>query len=257
MKQNKLLKIWDQGKIAINSWLAIPSSWTAEILANTGFDACTIDTQHGLADYQTAVNMLQAISTTETVPLVRVPWNEPILIMRMLDAGAFGIIAPMINNKSEAKSFVESCRYPPLGQRSYGPVRASLIAGDDYLQKANEEILAFAMIETKEGLENVEEIASVEGLNGFYIGTMDLSISLGIKELGDLHNPELISAMERILTVAKKHHLVVGVHSKSNEETEILRKLGVNMVTVINDGKLLQTSAKEKYEMTRKYLAER
>lgn len=256
MKQNKLLQIWNQGKIAINSWLAIPNAWTAEILANTGFDACTIDMQHGLADYQTAVHMLQAISTTGTVPIVRVPWNEPILIMRMLDAGAFGIVAPMINAKEEAKIFVESCKYPPLGQRSYGPVRASLKYGTDYLQHANNEILAIAMIETKEGLANVEEIASVEGLNGFYIGTMDLSISLGIKDLGNLHNPELITAMKRIMKAAKENNLIVGVHSKSNEETTILRELGVRLITILNDSNLFQASVKGVYDNTRKFLGD-
>ena len=254
MKQNKLKQIWKDHKLVINSWLAIPNTWTAEILANTGFDACTIDMQHGLADYQTAVNMLQAISTTETVPLARVPWNEPILIMRMLDAGAYGIVAPMINNKAEAKAFVESCKYPPIGQRSYGPVRASLKYGTDYFQHANEEVLAIAMIETRGGLENVEEIASVEGLNGFYIGTIDLSISLGIKDLGNLHNPELIVAMKKIMEAAKKNNLIVGVHSKSNEETTILRGLGVKMITVLNDSNLFQASVKEVFDNARKFL---
>lgn len=254
MKNNKLLQIWNQNNIAINSWLAIPNAWTTEILAKTGFDACTIDMQHGLADYQTAVAMLQAISTTETVPLVRVPWNEPILIMRMLDAGAYGIIAPMINTKEEVKAFVESCRYPPLGMRSYGPIRASLTYGNDYLKHANQEVLAIAMIETREGLKNIEDIASIEGLNGFYIGTMDLSISLGLKQLGSLHDTTLISSIEKIIEVAQKHNLVVGIHSKSTEDTEILRNLRVNMITPINDSNLLQVYAKQIYDETRKVI---
>ena len=211
-KSNNLLKIWNQNKIATNAWLTIPHSWTAEIVANAGFDACTIDLQHGLADYQVATTMLQSINTTNAVPLVRVPWNEPILTMRMLDAGALGIIAPMINNEKEVKVFIESCKYPPIGSRSYGPIRASLTLGQDYFYEANNEVLAIAMIETKEGLEKVEEIASVEGLNGFYIGTIDLSISLGFKALGDLHDPNLMSALQKIIDTAKSHNLFVGIH---------------------------------------------
>lgn len=254
MKHNKLLSIWSQQKIATNAWLTIPHAWTAELLAHTGFDACTIDMQHGLADYQTAVTMLQAINTTETVPLVRVPWNEPILIMRMLDAGAYGIIAPMINNVQETKALVEVCKYPPVGLRSYGPVRASLAYGSDYYPEANNEVLAIAMIETKEGLANVEHIANVQGLNGFYIGTIDLSISLGIKALGDLHNEQLINAIKSIVAAATKHGLMVGVHTKSVEETTILRNLGVTLLTSMTDSTVLSTSAKLLYEQTKKSL---
>ena len=241
-------------KIATNAWLAIPTAWTAEIIANIGFDACTIDLQHGLADYQSALMMLQSITNTKAVPLVRVPWNEPILIMRMLDAGALGIIVPMIDNQNQIKDFIEASKYPPIGSRSYGPIRASLILGNDYFQEANNEVLAIAMIETKEGLKNIEEIANVDGLNGFYIGTMDLSINLGLKSLGDLHEPNLMSAIEKIIDVAKAHGLMVGIHSKTTEETEILRNLGVNLITPINDSRLLQTSAKLIYDQTRALL---
>lgn len=254
MKHNKLPQIWNNKKIATNAWLTIPHAWTAEIIANTGFDACTIDLQHGLADYQTAVSMLQAINTTETIPLVRVPWNEPILIMRMLDAGAYGVIAPMINNVQETKALVEACKYPPVGLRSYGPLRASLVYGSDYYPEANNEVLAIAMIETKEGLANVEQIASVQGLNGFYIGTIDLSISLGIKPLGDLHNDQLVNAIKTIVNAATKHGLMVGVHTKSVEETDILRGLGVTLLTSMTDSNVLSTHAKLIFEQTKNSL---
>ncbi len=137
MRENKLKCLWQENKTAINAWLTIPSAWTAEVLAHAGFDALTIDMQHGLTDYQTAVTMLQAISTTDVVPLVRVPWNEPAMIMRLLDAGVYGIISPMINNRAEAEAFVSACRYPPLGYRSYGPIRANVYGGDDYFANAN------------------------------------------------------------------------------------------------------------------------
>ena len=254
MKNNRLLEMWKQHKIATNAWLTIPNAWTAEIISNTGFDACTIDLQHGLADYQTALSMLQSINTSNTVPLVRVPWNEPILIMRMLDAGAYGIIVPMIDNQNQVKDFIEACKYPPIGSRSYGPIRASLTLGPDYFDNANNEVLAIAMIETKEGLNNIEEIASVDGLNGFYIGTIDLSISLGLKTLGDLHDTILMSAIQKIVDTAREHKLVVGIHTKSPEETGVLQKLGVNMITPINDSTLLKTSASQMYNQTKKLL---
>ena len=254
MKNNKLLEIWNQHKLATNAWLTIPSAWSSEIIANVGFDACTIDLQHGLADYQTAISMLQSMNTTNTVPLVRVPWNEPILIMRMLDAGAYGIIVPMIDNQKQVKDFIEACKYPPIGSRSYGPIRASLTLGSDYFEKANNEVLAIAMIETKVGLNNIDEIASVDGLNGFYIGTMDLSISLGLKILGDLHDATLMSAIQKIVDTAKEHNLFVGIHTKSPEETETLQKIGVNMITPINDSTLLKTYASQIYNQTKKLL---
>lgn len=243
-----------QNKVAINAWLAIPNAWTAEIIANTGFDACTIDMQHGLADYQMALSMLQSISSTESTPLVRVPWNEQSIIMRMLDAGAYGIIVPMINTKEEVKTFIQACKYPPNGERSYGPIRASITLGENYFEEANNEVLAIIMIETKKGLENIEEIANVDGLNGFYIGTMDLSISLGLKTLGDLRDPILNSAIVKIVETAKEHNLVVGVHSKSTEETELLKNLGINLITPMNDSNLLQSSAKVILDKNRKLL---
>ena len=166
MRPNKLKQLWHQNETAINAWLTIPSAWTAEIMAHAGFDAITIDMQHGLSDFQTTLSMLQAISTTESVPLARVPWNEPAMIMRLLDAGVYGLICPMVNTRADAEAFVGACRYPPLGFRSYGPIRANLYAGDDYFAHANETVLTFAMVETAEALENLEEIVKTPGLDG-------------------------------------------------------------------------------------------
>src|SRR6202049_4180423 len=127
--------------------------------------------QHGMIEYQTMVTMLQAFSTTGTVPLVRVPWNDPAHIQKALDAGAYGIICPMINNRAEAEKFVDSMRYAPLGHRSSGPIRASLYGGSDYHAQANDLVLAFGMIETQEALDNLDEILSVKGLHAVQFGT--------------------------------------------------------------------------------------
>src|SRR5215218_11417844 len=140
MRQNALRQAWAQGRRTANGWLAIPSSFAAEVMAHQGWDSLTIDLQHGVIDYQTAVGMLQAISTTDTVPMVRVPWLEPGILMKALDAGAYGVICPMVNTRVDAQNLVSWTHYAPRGTRSFGPVRALLYGGADYPQKANETI---------------------------------------------------------------------------------------------------------------------
>ena len=144
MRANRLRSIWKSGATAVNGWLAIPNSFSAETMAHQGWDSLTVDMQHGVVDYQTMVTMLQAISTTDTVPMVRVPWLEPGIIMKSLDAGAYGLICPMINTRDEAARLVSYARYAPKGCRSFGPIRASMYAGADYPQKANDTVVVFA-----------------------------------------------------------------------------------------------------------------
>ena len=157
---NPVLDIWSKNKAVINGWLSIPNSFTAEAMSKMGWDSLTIDMQHGQNDYLTSISMLQAISQKSAVPFVRVPWNEAGIIMRMLDAGVCGIIAPMINTRNECEQFVSYCRYPPMGIRSFGPMRAQLLYGSDYFQKANSQIVTLAMIETQEAINNLDEILS-------------------------------------------------------------------------------------------------
>ena len=179
MRKNRLKEIFKSGKSAVNGWLQIPNSFTAELMANQNWDSLTLDMQHGVIDYHNALGMLQAISTTQVVPMARVNWNEPGQIMKILDAGAYGIICPMVSNKKEAENFVKACMYPPNGYRSYGPIRGLVYGGPDYPDEANNEILKFAMIETKESLEKLDEIMSTPGVDGIYIGPADLSLSIG------------------------------------------------------------------------------
>jgi 4-hydroxy-2-oxoheptanedioate aldolase len=153
MRPNNIRTVWNAGQCVVNGWLAIPSAFSAEVMAHCGWDSLCIDIQHGMVDYQTATTMMQAISTTAVTPIVRVPWNDPAIIMKCLDAGAYGIVCPMINSGEDALRFAGACRYPPMGYRSLGPIRAQLYGGSDYAAKANEEIVALAMIETMPGLE--------------------------------------------------------------------------------------------------------
>ena len=152
--------------------------------------------QHGMIDYQMMVTMLQGISTTNVTPLVRVPWNDPAHIQKALDAGAYGIVCPMINNRAEAEKFVGSCRYAPLGYRSSGPIRASLYGGADYHAKANDIVVAFGMIETQEALDNLDAILSTPGLDAIYVGPSDLSISLGYAPGGDKPDEWMMAALQ-------------------------------------------------------------
>lgn len=251
MRENRLINIWNSGKTAVNGWLTIPASWSAEILAHAGFDSITIDLQHGLVDYQTALTMLQAVSTTGTVPMARVPWNDPGIIMRLLDAGAYGIICPMINRGADAEAFVGACRYAPEGYRSYGPIRASVYAGEDYVSRANRTILAFAMVETAEALRNLDDIAGTKGLNGLYVGPYDLSMSLGLPKLADFGHPGLLRALDDILSSAKKYGLIAGIHCYAPDSVAMLSERGFRLITPTNDTALLRSGAEMIVSKTR------
>ena len=221
MRKNKLKEIFKQGGSAINGWLQIPNSFTAELMANQSWDSLTLDMQHGVIDYSHAISILQAISTTNVVPLARVNWNEPGQIMKILDAGAYGIICPMVSNRKEAENFVQACMYPPKGYRSYGPIRGLVYGGPDYADEANTEILKFAMIETKESLDNLDEIMQTPGLDGIYIGPADLSLALGEKPSFD--KPEgdpVYEVIKKILEHAKKIRLLPGF-KMANPNTRI------------------------------------
>ena len=245
MRKNLIKEIWRKGNAAINGWLSIPSSITAESMANVGWDSLTIDVQHGLNDYSTSIPMLQAISTTNTVPFARVPWNEPGIIMKMLDAGVYGIIAPMINSKEECEKFVSYCMYPPLGQRSFGPTRAKIYGGDDYFEGANNEIIKLAMIETKLAMENINEILSVENLDGVYIGPADMSISYGMIPKFDVKEDPIYTNIKEIVINAKKNNKIAGIHNGSAKYALEMIDLGLQFVTISSDLNLMNENAKK------------
>ena len=208
MRKNKLKELFKTGKPIINSWLSIPSSFSAESMAQQSWDSLTIDMQHGLIDYSSAVSMLQAISTTNITPMARVNWNEPGQIMKILDAGCYGVICPMVSNRKEAEKFVQACQYPPKGYRSFGPIRASIYGGSDYAKHADDEILKLAMIETKEALEKLDEILDTPHLDGVYIGPADLSLAVGEEPGFDKpDNTKAYKEILRILEAAKKKKL--------------------------------------------------
>jgi 4-hydroxy-2-oxoheptanedioate aldolase len=244
MRINSIRTRWQAGEAILTAWLQIPSAFSAELLAHAGYDSLTLDLQHGLIDYSTAVTMLQAISTTDCIPLARVPWNETGAIMKLLDAGAYGIICPMISTVEEARNFAAACRYPPQGIRSYGPKRAMLYAGDDYVEHANETILAIAMIETAEGLANVDAIAATPGIDALYIGPADLSLALGRTQRMDQTDPLLVEALDTILAAAKRHGKAAGLHTGSPGYARQMIDKGFQFVTVQTDAAYLEAEAR-------------
>jgi 4-hydroxy-2-oxoheptanedioate aldolase len=235
MRPNALKRLFAEGKSAVNGWLHIPSSASAEVMAHQGFDSLTIDMQHGLAMIESSLPMLQAMSTTDVTPLARVPWNEPGVIMKMLDLGCYGIICPMVNSRAECEAFVGACRYPPLGYRSYGPTRVKYYAGADYPAHANDEVLTLAMIETAAAMENLDAIASTPGLDGLYVGPADLSQSLGGKPGADFSEGPVPEALDTILAAAKKYNLVAGLHNGSAAYAKAMIDKGFQLVTVQSD----------------------
>jgi len=253
VRKNKLKEIFKKGGSAINGWLQIPNSFTAELMANQSWDSLTLDMQHGVIDYSHAISMLQAISTTSVVPLVRVNWNEPGQIMKILDAGAYGIICPMVSNRKEAENFIQSCMYPPKGYRSYGPIRGLIYGGADYADEANNEILKFAMIETKESLDNLDEIMQTPGLDGIYIGPADLSLALGEKPSFD--KPEgdpVYEVVMKILEHAKKNKIIAGIQNAQPEYADKMIKKGFQLVTIGTDQRLMIGAAKTALNIIRK-----
>ncbi|MCG8559106.1 MAG: aldolase/citrate lyase family protein [Hyphomicrobiales bacterium] len=243
MRPNAVRKSLADGKQVVNGWLAIPSAVSAETMAHCGFDSITIDMQHGLVDYQAAVGMLQALSTTDVTPMARVPWNEPGIMMKLLDAGAYGIVCPMINTREEAERYVAACRYPPMGARSFGPARASLYGGPDYHQHANDEVLLFAMVETRTALDNLDEILAVEGLDGVYIGPSDLSLSLGKPPTLAPEDAEVLAAMQTICDATKAKGRFAGVHTDSAKTTRRRFEEGFQFCTILNDVRLMANAA--------------
>ena len=245
MRENRIRNLWREDKAVVNGWLAIPSTFSAETMAHQGWDSLTIDMQHGVVDYQMAVNMLTAVSTTNTVPMVRVPWLDPGIIMKSLDAGAYAVICPMINSRAEAEKLVSYMRYAPRGVRSFGPIRALLYGGADYPAKANDTVIPFAMIETKQALENLDDILSVEGLDAIYVGPADLSLTLGCTPKFDQEEKPVVEAIDYIIAKAKQHGVFAGIHNGTPEYAQRMIAKGFRFVTLGSDARLMAAGAQQ------------
>lgn len=230
------------GGTAVNGWCAIPSTVTAEIMGRAGFDTVTVDLQHGLVDYQMALTMCQVLQGLPAPVLARVPWNEPGIIMKCLDAGFAGLICPMINSAADARRLVEAARYAPLGGRSFGPTRANLLHGPSYAPTANSRILILAMIETREALTNLDAILEVEGIDGVYVGPSDLGLSLGFEPTLEPTEPTVLAAIAEIVTRARSCGRIAGVHTGSPAMVKAMLAQGFHFASLLTDVRIFSNA---------------
>lgn len=234
MRNNPMRDRWAAGEAALGGWLAIPNSFSAEILARGDFDYVCVDTQHGLNDYSDSWSMLQAINLGSATPVVRVPWNEPGVIGKSLDAGARGIIVPMVNTRAEAEAAVRACRYAPDGGRSYGPARVLRQEGPDYYPNANADVAVILMIETVEAISNLDDILSVPGVDAIYVGPSDLSLTLGLAPGNNDGEPAFDEALATIVAGCVRHRVIAGCHTAS-ELCQRRIEQGFQMLTITSD----------------------
>lgn len=241
----------DSKRYLLNGYCKIPDAYTAEVYAMQGWDSVTLDMQHGLIGYETAIGMLHAIAKADVLPMVRVPWLEPSIIMRLLDAGALGITCPMINTAADAERLVQYCNYAPRGVRSFGPVRARPLYGADYVKNANRLVSVLAMIETTEALGNLNDILAVDGLDGIYIGAMDLALSMGKSTDGPV-DPAVAAEIERMLQQCVKRGLVAGIIARNSEQARQFIERGFRFITLASDADALAAQARQWIEGCRK-----
>ncbi|MCS6892236.1 MAG: aldolase/citrate lyase family protein [Rhodovarius sp.] len=245
---NRVKEAWKAGEAVINGWLAIPSAFSAEMFSQAGWDSVTVDMQHGVQDYLSCVACFQAIqaSGSGATPMVRVPWNEPGIIGKVLDAGAYGVICPMINSPEEAAALVRACRYPPEGARSNGPIRAGAYgSAGAYQQTANREILVIPMIETREAVENIEAILDVPGIDGIYVGPSDLSFSYGLTPKLDVEDPLILGIYEKLLAATARRGIAAGLHTSTPDYARRMLAMGFRLVTIANDIGLMVSAARQ------------
>lgn len=248
MRANSVRSRLEASQVVVNGWLSIASAYAAEGVGHSGVHAVTVDLQHGMLGFSDALAMIQAISSTPATPLVRVPDLNPAQIMHLLDAGAYGVICPMISTPEQTTTLVAACRYPPIGNRSFGPSRGLLYGGANYVARANETVMAIPMIETAEAVDRIEEILEVEGVDMVYMGPNDLAFAL------DSHvghpRPKSEAALLHVLAAAKRRDVPVGIFCSSGEEARTRVEQGFHLVTPGNDFAHLSRSMRDAVRIT-------
>ncbi len=240
---NPLREVWEAGRAAFGLWSVAPGSFGVEILSRTGVDYVCVDQQHGVIGYDAMVPMLQAIEAGGATPITRVLSGDPYRIMKSLDAGAWGVIVPLVNSAADAERAVAACRYPPRGVRSYGPTRAAGVVGSGDPEVLEAEALCLVMVETREALDRVDEIAATPGLGGIYVGPSDLSLSLGLPLTLAVREDEHAEAIERVREACARNGIAAGIHSPSGAWARGHAEAGFDMVTVATDASLLGQAA--------------
>jgi 4-hydroxy-2-oxoheptanedioate aldolase len=237
MSINRMKQAWAEGRPAFGFWSTIPDPFVVGLVADQDLDYVVVDRQHGLIDHASMISMIRTAGDAGVAPVVRVPQNEPWMIMHALDAGALGVIVPLVNDAAEAARAVSACRFPPEGTRSYGPIRASGVVGSKDPADLGNEVVCVVQVETREGLENVEEIAATTGLDAIFIGPADLALGLGLPV--GTGAPEHAEAIERILAACRKHDVAAGLYGTSGALAGEYVGQGFSMVNVGVDYLLL------------------
>ena len=243
VRENLLKTMWARGESTLGLWITSSNSVAVEQAGDLGFDYVCLDLQHGLIDFADAVVMLQAMQRSQSIPICRAPWNEPGIIGKLLDAGAMGIIIPMVNTAEQAAAAVAACRYAPAGSRSFGPTRAARALGSGYASQANDQVACIPMIETAEALGNLEAILDVEGIDATYIGPADLSISLGLPPGSDQDASSFADALAAVVEASTARGITPGIHSVPEIAPKRLVE-GFQMVTVTSDLQALASGAR-------------
>jgi 4-hydroxy-2-oxoheptanedioate aldolase len=235
------------GETVFTSWCMLGSPIVAETTAREGFAAVVLDIQHGLWDTAAIVTGIGAVHHGGAAPVVRVPVDDFAFVSRALDMGAEAIIAPMVNTQGDARQFAAAAKYPPLGERSWGPGRAMTLQGRavaaDYLREANECTLTMAMIETRTALDNLEAIAATPGIDALFIGPYDLATALSAGTAQDIQAPEVERAIDRICAAAVKAGKIPGIYCRDAEGALAMAKRGFRFVSVGSDASMLRESA--------------
>jgi 4-hydroxy-2-oxoheptanedioate aldolase len=239
----QLRQRWAAGEQTLGGWCSIPSAFSAEVMGHAGFDWVCIDTQHGLIAYQQMLGMLQALAVTRTPTLVRVAWNSPAEIMKALDAGAAGVIVPMINSLADAEAAVGACRYPPDGWRSWGPTRAALGWPGYSPEEANRSTICVVMVERYEAFAHLDEILEVSGVDGLFIGPNDLALASGMAPDLTASEPRHRRQIDVVLAACRRRGVVAGIYCGGAKMARVWLDAGFQMIAVQNDAMLLRLGA--------------
>jgi 4-hydroxy-2-oxoheptanedioate aldolase len=244
---NPLITAWRDGRRIYGLWLTTPGSVQAEIVARQGFDYVCVDYQHGLIDHSTGVPMMQGITAGGGTPIARAGWNDATRIMQVLDAGAVGVVVPMVNNAEEAAAAVAACKYPPVGMRSYGPVRARETFGSAD-PDALADVACIVMVETADGIRNVAEIAATPGVDAIYIGPSDLALAMGYKPNPVPPPADFLHVIEDIVKACRDAGIAAGIQAASGQIAKGYADQGFDMITVASDGAVLGAAARSHLE---------
>ena len=248
MKINHVRAKLKRGEPSVGTWLTLPDTVAARLMARTGFDWLTVELEHTPVNLETAANSFAIIAASNVAPLARVPWNTGENIKRVLDTGAWGIVVPMVNSRAEAEAAVAAARYAPLGQRSIGgQLHAANFDTDPatYYAKANEQILVVLMAEHIQAIEHADEILSVPGIDVIFIGPNDLHNSMGKPPAFDSEHKEFVDAVQHVLKTARKHGVAAGIHVLDAATAKRRIGEGFQFIAITSEAGMMLTKAQE------------